>query len=38
MNIRKPMGDVAQAIILAGGIFEGDKKWNFTRAQRLPDL
>ena len=25
MNLRKPMADVAQAIILAGGIFKGDK-------------
>ena len=25
MNLRKPMADVAQAIILAGGIFRGDK-------------
>jgi AmiR/NasT family two-component response regulator len=25
MNLRKPMGDVAQAIILAGGFFKGDK-------------
>jgi len=25
MNIRKPMADVAQAIILAGGIFKGEK-------------
>ncbi|HEY7220942.1 MAG TPA: ANTAR domain-containing protein [Candidatus Binatia bacterium] len=25
MNMRKPMADVAQAIILAGGIFKGDK-------------
>ncbi len=26
MNMRKPMADVAQAIILAGGFFKGDKK------------
>jgi AmiR/NasT family two-component response regulator len=25
MNMRKPMADVAQAIILAGGVFKGDK-------------
>jgi AmiR/NasT family two-component response regulator len=25
MNMRKPMTDVAQAIILAGGFFKGDK-------------
>ncbi len=25
MNMRKPMADVAQAILLAGGIFKGDK-------------
>ena len=25
MNMRKPMADVAQAIILAGGLFKGDK-------------
>jgi response regulator NasT len=25
MNMRKPMADVAQAIILAGGFFKGDK-------------
>jgi len=25
MNLRKPMADVAQAIILAGGFFKGDK-------------
>ena len=25
MNMRKPMADVAQAIILAGGIFKGEK-------------
>ena len=25
MNMRKPMADVAQAILLAGGLFKGDK-------------
>jgi AmiR/NasT family two-component response regulator len=25
MNMRKPMAEVAQAIILAGGFFKGDK-------------
>ena len=25
MNMRKPMADVAQAIILAGGFFKGEK-------------
>lgn len=25
MNMRKPMADVAQAIILAGGVFKADK-------------
>ncbi len=25
MNLRKPMDDIAQAIILAGGVFQGDK-------------
>src|SRR5581483_934115 len=25
MNLRKPMADIAQAIILAGGVFQGDK-------------
>lgn len=25
MNMRKPMAEVAQAIVLAGGFFKGDK-------------
>ena len=26
MNMRKPMADVAQAILLAGGLLAGDKR------------